>query len=293
MGKLGPIGSVSLSESVCALFPPHSLAPARQVCGLHVWGVVNNAGRTGHNLSLPWPFYGLWVNNVVAFITGEPIGDAIMATVGERHPPFPRSPLTSHPRSPSGPTDAPAHFLRSFPEPFSLLLSVPKSVSLFPPAFLAGLASLQLPGYLPVPVFGVGRFSRQAHHSRQEYDSWGSFSSSQMRPRRPGELAPRNALSKPPNLQPPAARGRARGAKRAKGNNPGSPSDPTYTTFWLSAAPPQPLSLPSPRGLRWTQHIRGGVASHSSLPAVLYFPLFTSRLTHLSPGPWNHTPLHF
>ena len=183
-------------------------------------------------------------------------------------------PLTSHPRSPSGPTDAPAHFLRSFPEPFSLLLSVPKSVSLFPPAFLAGLASLQLPGYLPVPVFGVGRFSRQAHHSRQEYDSWGSFSSSQMRPRRPGELAPRNALSKPPNLHPPAARGRARGAKRAKGNNPGSPSDPTYTTFWLSAAPAQPLSLPS-------------------LPAVLYFPLFTSRLTHLSPGPWNHTPLHF
>lgn len=81
-GSWAPLG-VSPSLSQYVLSPASTvLLLAPQVCGLHVWGAVNNADRTGHDLSLHWPFCGLWVNIVVAIITGELRGDAIMTTGG-------------------------------------------------------------------------------------------------------------------------------------------------------------------------------------------------------------------
>lgn len=67
-GKPGPIGRVCVSLSP-VLSPSHVLLLIF-VASMHGASVITQIGQ-GTDLSLHWPFYGLWVNIVVAIIAGE------------------------------------------------------------------------------------------------------------------------------------------------------------------------------------------------------------------------------
>lgn len=148
--------------------------------------------------SLCWSFYDLWENIVVAIIAGELRGLAIMTIsnkwmrgVFSSLAPY-RSLLISCLPSPS-PADPLAHFLRSFPEPFSL--SIPESVSLSFLSLSSQGPPLQLSGYLLAAVLGFGQFTRQAHHLVQEYFASDSYSTSLANPRMlPGPCSPARPL---------------------------------------------------------------------------------------------------
>lgn len=124
----------------------------------------------GTDLSLCWPFSGLCVSIILAFIAGELRGGCNhdhRQQVDERSP-FDPTAFSLALSTPQVLLTPPAHFLMSSLEPFSLALCPSLQASLPTPSFLTGLSCLFR--YMGVGEFlfselAIGQFVRHAHHS--------------------------------------------------------------------------------------------------------------------------------